>query len=121
MIKGSQHTVTWHVDNLKSSHKNPKINDKFLKWLKRTYASDNIGKIKAVRGKKHDYLAMSLDYETPGVLKVDMTAYVKRMIDKFPKTLQGKTRCPWNETLFKVDKKSNKLNEDKRKKFILLL
>ena len=27
IINGSQHTVTWHVDDLKSSHKNPRIND----------------------------------------------------------------------------------------------
>jgi hypothetical protein len=65
-----------------------------LEWLKKTYANDNIGKIKAVIGKRHDYLAMTLDYKTPGVLKVDMTAYVKQMIDKFPEILPGKTRCP---------------------------
>jgi hypothetical protein len=74
IINGSQHTVTWHVDNLKSSYKNLRINDEFLEWLKKTYASDNIGKIKAVNGKRHKYVAMTLDYETPGVLKVDMTA-----------------------------------------------
>ena len=50
IINGSQHTVTWHVDNLKASHKNPRINNEFLEWLKKTYASDNIGKIKAVSG-----------------------------------------------------------------------
>jgi hypothetical protein len=32
-IKGKQHTVTWHaVDDLKSSHVDPKVNDDFLKW-----------------------------------------------------------------------------------------
>ena len=60
---------------------------------------------------------MTLDYETPGVLKVNMTAYVKCMIDEFPKILQGKTRCPWTATLFKVDEKSNNLKEDKKNFF----
>jgi hypothetical protein len=33
MVNGKQHTVTWHVDNLKSSHINSKVNDKFFAWL----------------------------------------------------------------------------------------
>jgi hypothetical protein len=117
MINGKQHTVTWHVDNLKSSHINPKVNDEFLSWLKLKYASDEIGEIKAVRGKRHDYLAMTLDFTIPGVLQVDMTQYVKQMLQEFPEKLSGKTRCPWSETLFKVDEKSPKLSEGKRKIF----
>jgi hypothetical protein len=75
MVKGKQHTVTWHVDDLKSSHVDLKVNNKFLAWLQEKYASDKIGEIKAMRGKKHDYLAITLDFTTPGVLKVDMTSY----------------------------------------------
>jgi hypothetical protein len=41
IIQGKQHTVTWHVDYLKSSHVNPKVNDEFLTWLRKKYASDN--------------------------------------------------------------------------------
>ena len=29
-FNGKQHTVTWHVDDLKSSHVDPKVNDVFL-------------------------------------------------------------------------------------------
>jgi hypothetical protein len=72
--------VTWHVDNLKSSHIDPKINNEFLKWLKKKYASDKIGEIKAMQGNKHDYLALTLNFLTPGVLKVNMTLYVKKML-----------------------------------------
>ena len=117
MINGNQHTVTWHVDDLKSSHVDPKVNDQFLSWLKMKYASDKIGKIKAIQGKKHDYLAMTLDFTTPGVLKVDMTSYVKKMIEEFPENLSGKSKCPWSENLFQVDENSNKLPEDKKKIF----
>ena len=53
---------------------NPKVNNKLLAWLKTKHASDNIGEIKALRGKKHDYLAMTLDFKTPGVLKVSRSA-----------------------------------------------
>lgn len=53
-VNGKQHTVTWHVDNLKSSHADPKVNDEFLEWLKKIYAADNIGEVKVVRGHQHD-------------------------------------------------------------------
>ena len=99
IIQGKQHTVTWHVDDLKSSHINPIVNDEFLTWLRNKYASDNIGEIKAVHGKQHDYLAMTLDFTSPGVLKVDMTTYVNKMLQEFPEHLDGKTKSPWNENL----------------------
>ena len=117
MVQGKQHTVTWHVDDLKSSHVNPKVNDQFLEWLKKMYADDNIGEVKATRGHKHDYLAMTLDYSSPGVLKVDMTAYVKGMVNDFPEQLTGKGKVPWTENLFKVDPESKKLKPDKAKIF----
>lgn len=94
IIKGKQQTVTWHVDDLKSSHVNPKVSDEFLSWLKKKYASDKIGEIKAVRGDKHNYLAMTLDFSLPGVLQVDMTQYVNRMFAKFLETIAGNTKCP---------------------------
>jgi hypothetical protein len=38
MVKGKQPAVTWHVDDLKSSHVNPKVNDDFLIWLEKQSA-----------------------------------------------------------------------------------
>jgi hypothetical protein len=112
-----QHTVTWHVDDLKSSHVDSKVNDEFLVWLQEKYASDKIGEIKAMRGMKHDYLAMTLDFTTPGVLKVDMTSYTKKMLEDFPNKFKGKNKCPWSKNLFKVDEASNKLPQDQVKIF----
>ena len=60
MVNGNQHTVRFHVDDLLSSHVDPKVNDRFAEWLEKMY-----GKYKAVeptRGKKHDYLGMVLDF-----------------------------------------------------------
>jgi hypothetical protein len=50
MVNGAQHTITWHVDDIKSSHQDKTVNDEFFHWLKATYASDGIGDIKASRG-----------------------------------------------------------------------
>jgi hypothetical protein len=117
IVNGKQHTVTWHVDDLKSSHVDSKVNDQFLEWLKNKYASDEIGEVKVMRGKKHDYLAMTLDYSIPGVLRVDMTKYVKSMIDDFPVKLEGVGKFPWTDKLFTVDTKSKKLEHEKAKIF----
>ena len=37
MVNGNQHTVRFHVDDLLSSHVDPKVNDKFAKWLEKMY------------------------------------------------------------------------------------
>ena len=117
IVDDKQHTITWHVDDLKSSHVDPKVNDDFLKWLKLTYASDNIGELKATRGKRHDYLAMTLDFTTPGILKLDMTEYVAKMLEDFPNALSGRTSCPWSENLFQVQEESPDLPEDQAATF----
>jgi hypothetical protein len=42
-VNDKQHTVTWHVDDLKSSHVDPEVNDSFLVWLEKTHGDPNIG------------------------------------------------------------------------------
>jgi hypothetical protein len=45
IINGSRHTVKWHVDDLKSSHIDPKVNDRFLEWLEKKYGDKNLGSV----------------------------------------------------------------------------
>jgi hypothetical protein len=105
IVNGEQLTVSWHVDDLKASHKDPKVIDGFLEWIKQTYGS--IGEVKVTRGKKHDYLGMKLDYSVPGQVSIDMVDYVQSMLDGFPQDeLKGAVASPWNEHLFKVQEKS---------------
>jgi hypothetical protein len=68
-------------------------------------------------GPIHEYLAMKLDYSTPGVLKVDMTEYIYTMLADFPYKLQGEVNVPWTEKLFKVDETSKKLDDKRRETF----
>jgi hypothetical protein len=44
MVNGTQLTVSWHVDDLKVSHKDSKAVDEFLEWVQKTYGT--IGKEK---------------------------------------------------------------------------
>ena len=114
IVNGKQHTITWHVDDLKSSHVDPKVNDEFLKWLNKVYGS--VGEVKGVRGHKHDYLAMDLNFSEKGVLQVDMRSYVKNMIKDFSGKV-GKSSVPWTENLFKVDDTAKDLGPTRRKEF----
>ena len=56
---GSQMTIMWHVDDVKSSHINPRVKDSFTAWLKEECGQ--LGEVKSSRGKRHDYLGMVLD------------------------------------------------------------
>ena len=52
MINGSQMTVTWHVDDLKVSHKKSTEVTKFILVLGRIYGNG----LSVMRGKRHSYL-----------------------------------------------------------------
>jgi hypothetical protein len=113
-VNGKQHTVTWHVDDLKASHVDPKVNDDFAQWCEDTYGSDDLGHVKVVRGKVHDYLAMIMDFTQDGALMLDMRYYIQGMIDEFPYEIKSIKATPWTEKLFKVQEDAKKLEEARR-------
>ena len=111
MKNGNQHTVRFHVDDMMSSHVNPAVNDKFAEWLEKMY-----GEYKAVsptRGKVHDYLGMVLDFREKGYVKVDMTAYVKGMLEDFPESIKKTAKTPASEKL--MDRGGGKVVDSERK------
>jgi hypothetical protein len=85
--KGSQHTLLFHVDGLKSSHKDSKVNDQFDKWLQENYGEH--GEVAIHQGKKHDYLGMELDFSEKGKVKIGTTKYVASMLEVFPEKLKS--------------------------------
>ena len=109
MVNGEQQSILWHVDDLKSSDMDTKVQEEFVQWIRDTYGS--IGEVTVTQGKVHEYLGMKLDYLVQGQVLIDMVDHMKSMIEGFPKEhLQGKVASPWNENLFKVHEKSHKLN-----------
>jgi len=81
MDKGKQMTVSWHVNDLKVSHVNPKDIDHFLKWVQETYGS--IAEAKSTHGKINDYLGMKLDFSIDGQVTKEMKDYMSTMIESF--------------------------------------
>ncbi len=65
------------------------------------------------RGKRHDYLGMTLVFMSEGKLKIDMIDYIDKICREFPEELVGDTKYPWSEKLFAVDKNSDVLNTEK--------
>jgi hypothetical protein len=92
----------------------PKVNDEFHVWCENIYGSNKVGHVKVVRGKKHNYLAMILDFSTPGAMKLDMRYYITSMIGEFPYNIKAIMTTPWTEKLFKVNDESKKLEEERR-------
>jgi hypothetical protein len=116
-VNGKQHTLTWHVDDIKSSHVDPKVNDQFHDWLQKMYG--DVVEVKSTRGKIHDYLGMILDYSIEGKVGIDMRYYVTDMCKEFDKTDPiTNSQYPWDTNLFKVDESSPALQRDRAEEFV---
>ena len=117
MANGDQLSNCWHVDDLKSSHIDPKVNNKFLQWIKDMFGQ--LGEVKMTQGPLHDYLGVTLDYSVPGQVSIDMSHYVEKMVKEFPQeNLKGASvASPWNENLFKVQHDSAHLEKEQAELF----
>jgi hypothetical protein len=113
IIRGSQQTVTWHLDDLKSSHIDPEVNNEFHKWLEDMYGDPLVAVVNVKRGKFHEYLAMKLDFSKEGKVKIDMKEYISSMLNEFPEEVVT-TKYPWNENLFKVKEDDIKLSNRRK-------
>ena len=69
------------------------------------YGYPNIGKVKSVRGKFHEYFSMNLDYTTKVEVKIGMRKYVENMIDEFTINIEKSqaVASPETKNIFKVD------------------
>jgi hypothetical protein len=93
-----QHTMQFYTSS------ESKVNGKFLIWLKTKCARDNIGEIKAKRGKEHDYLAITLNFIIQEVLKVDMSNYIKKCVRNIPKSSAENWNVPKAKTYSRLRK-----------------
>ena len=55
-----------------------------------------------VRGHKHDYLGMNLDFLEKGAVRIDMIPYIKKINDAFPEKIMGVQSTPAGDRLFQV-------------------
>ena len=82
IVNGHQHTVLWHVDDLKLSHVESAVNTELLQKI-----DDRYGKVTPLvvtRGTVHEYLGMTLDFSQTGKCIIRMDDYVEKLLDGVP-------------------------------------
>jgi hypothetical protein len=58
LVKGKQFMIRFHVDDLMSSHVDPKVNTQFLTFLNKKYGQH--GKVESTRGSVHELFSLNL-------------------------------------------------------------
>ena len=102
-------TVIWHLDDLMISHENHDTVDALINKLSERYVKEAGFTIHPV--KVHEYLGMKLDYRKEGKVKIDMTDYLKKILNDLPSKDQGRAITPAANHLFGVNKTTCKLSE----------
>jgi hypothetical protein len=69
----AQCTVVWHVDDLKISHVDPDVVSEVIELINGDFGREI--PVTVNRGKRHDYLAMHLDYTDKGKAIITMMEY----------------------------------------------
>lgn len=90
-------TVTWHVDELKASHQDPKQITRFIAQVKCIY-----GDVTIHWGMVHDYLGMILDYSRPRKLHVRMEKYLDAIEKDFLEEITVGPPSPAAKNLFNI-------------------
>ena len=79
-INGHQYTILWHVDDLKISHVDPNVVSAVIADLETEFGQE--APLTVTQGKVHKYLGLTLDYRTPGKVKITLFDYIKDMLHK---------------------------------------
>ena len=117
IVKKTQQTIRFHIDNLMSSHAEKIVNTEFLEWTTRKYGKH--GEVKSTQGSKHDFLEMEFEFKKNGTVNVDMTKYMKKMVNAFEKkdVLSKAAPTPASTDLFANDEKSPKIDKEMKEDF----
>ena len=107
-VNGSQITITWHVDDLKISHKDAGEVTKMTTYLEYIY-----GPMTEKRGKKNIYLVMGMECTERRAFKISMTRYIDEAFDEFSKDVTTLVVSPAEESLLKTNKSGKYLIEER--------
>jgi hypothetical protein len=104
MIDRKECTILWHIDNLKISHIEYKVVSSVIQQFEKTFGED--APLTITRGKVHDYLRMTIDYSTPGKVKITMVDYITNMLSELPSDMDGEVATTAANHLFEVNEKN---------------
>ena len=114
-VDGQQCTITWHVDDLKISHVKEHVVRSIIKKIQENFGQHS--DLSMHIGKRHDYLGMILDFNTPGTLEIDMSDYIQVILQDTPANLQGASMVPAAKHLFTTRPDAPKINPQEQEIF----
>ena len=115
MINGKQCTIVWHVDDLKMSHVQQEVLDEIIGKLTHKYG--NKKGLTVQRGRKHEYLGMTIEYTDDQKVKFTMTDYVDGLLSEMTDDMKGVAVTPAASHLNEVNDKAEKLSDARRDTF----
>eukprot|EP00978_Attheya_sp_CCMP212_P003488 scaffold7210_cov63-Attheya_sp.AAC.3 len=88
-IIGKQCTVLWHVNDLKILHVDPKVvkSPVIKQQLASVFGKEAPLTVTVTHGKVQDYLGMTINYTSPGKVKIIVIDYVKNMLKELPSNM----------------------------------
>ena len=107
MVDGKKLTVAWHVDDLKVSHEKESALDDFIEMMEKEFGQD--APLSISRGPIQEYIGITLDFSVPGQVTINMSDYVKTMLNDAPASMDGKAATPAAAHLVKVNTDNPKL------------
>ena len=112
MIKGSQCTVRWFVDDTKISHVEAEVVTEIITTLE-----SNFGKMTVTRGPRHAFLGMQIEYHGDGTASIHMPLYIQEAIDESGLQVSTSSPSPCSGTLLKIDPDSPALGRKRAQTF----
>ena len=111
LIEGKQFTIVFHVDNCYLSHVNLMVVTEIIKKFDKAYAT--IDKLTVRQGKVHEYLGMTVDFSTPGKVRLNLYDIIQRLINSLPEDMIGEKNTAAPSYLFDTsnDDESLRLNK----------
>ena len=82
-VRGKQHLIRFHVDDVLSSHEESEVNDEFATWAQKLYGT--VKPVEVQRGKVHTFLGMKLDFSEAKECHVLQEDHVDELVSSWPR------------------------------------
>ena len=112
-MQEKQLTIMFHIDDLLISHDSSGIVTEYTKRLDAACGTQD--QLADTRGKKHECLSMTMDFDVEDGVALTQCHYVKKLRNDVPADVKQQRRnAPASEDIFKLDQKSPLLNAEKK-------
>ena len=116
IIKGSQCTIAWYVDDNKILHLSAKVVTLIIKVIEKKF-----GKLEMSRGKKYNFLGMDIEFIENGTVGTNMKDYLLKAFETFGKDVSENVASFATNNLFVVTEDSKPLDKEHSDRFHLVV